>query len=294
MITAVIPTLNRPIDLSKAVASILNQTVLPMALMIVDQSLDEQSRIEVEGLVCEYPDVNLQYIHDPSISGLVEAKRVAVSESKTEIVCFLEDDIVLENDFIEQILAGFTAEPGMLGCCGIVTNMPKQAFGHRFLFNMFHRGIYKDKRVDVFGKFGGRGHDLILSKMLSGGLSAWRREVLSVIPFDPTDGYFMLEDIDFSTRVENHFGPHLYINPNARLVHNCSPVNREAVESRHIRKIIEYINFYKHRQSWPKARFNLVWLLNGLFIESLAKSVMTVSVWPIKGFFLGIQGGFRK
>ena len=37
-LTAVIPTRNRPVDLGKAVASVLTQTRLPDTLMIVDQS----------------------------------------------------------------------------------------------------------------------------------------------------------------------------------------------------------------------------------------------------------------
>lgn len=37
-ITAVIPTRNRPVDLVKAVASVLSQTRLPDEFMIVDQS----------------------------------------------------------------------------------------------------------------------------------------------------------------------------------------------------------------------------------------------------------------
>ena len=284
MFTAVIPTLNRPVDLCKAVVSILNQTCLPDELIIVDQSVGDESKSQVDLLMKGRDDIRLNYIHDPRISGLVAAKRAAASQANGDIVCFLEDDIVLEHDFIEQIMKGFNEHPDMIGCCGIVTNMPKQAFAHKFIFNLFHRGIFRDKRVGIYGEVEGRGHQLVASKMISGGLSAWRRKVFSVVPFDPTNGYFMLEDIDFSTRVEKCFGPHLYINPNARLVHNCSPVNREALAARHRRKIFEYILFYQNRRACANAT---IWL----FLESIFKSVFTQTLWPIKEYFLGIRKG---
>jgi GT2 family glycosyltransferase len=294
MFTAVIPTLNRPIELTNAIESILGQTTLPDELLIIDQSIDEQSYLKVQSLLIEHDNIELNYIHDPTISGLVAAKRVAASCAKGDIVCFLEDDIILEHDFVEQILKGFADEPDMVGCCGIVTNMPAQFFIHKFIFKLFHRGIYKDNRVGIYGEIEGRGHRLVESKMLSGGLSAWRREVFLSVPFDRTNGFFMLEDVDFSTRVEKHFGPHLYINPNARLEHLCSPVNREALAPRHRRKLIEYIKYYKNRHDWPAAKWSLVWLLLGVFFESLFKVISERSTWPLKEYFTGVFEGLKR
>lgn len=293
MFTAVIPTLNRPKELGNAVSSILRQTVLPDELLIVDQSIDEQSLIQVRSLMSGFENIELSYIHDSTIPGLVAAKRVAAKCAKGDIVCFLEDDIVLENDFIEQIAQGFSQKQDMLGCCGIVTNMPQQVFSHKFIFGLFHRGIFTDKRVGIYGAVEGREHQLIASKMLSGGLSAWRRKVFESVPFDPTNGFFMLEDVDFSTRVEKHFGPHLYINPNARLEHLCSPLNREALAPRHKRKIIEYIKFYKNRRKWQFSTVSLLWLLVGLFFESFFKLITTRSIWPLKEYFAGIYEGIK-
>lgn len=122
MLTAVIPTLNRPVDLAKAVASVLVQTRLPDEFIIVDQSPGDESRSVVESLWPRESQIKLNYIHDISISGLVEAKKIAASRASGDIVCFLEDDIVLETDYIEQIELGFVRLPEMLGCCGLITN----------------------------------------------------------------------------------------------------------------------------------------------------------------------------
>lgn len=293
-ITVVIPTRNRPDDLSKAVTSILTQTRPPDEFIIVDQSPGNESRIRVESLMSGSERIQLVYIHDPRISGLVDAKRVAAERVDGDIVCFLEDDVILEPDYIEQIEQGFANRPEMLGCCGIITNPPRQPVGYNFFFHLFHRGIFRDVRVGLFGRFDGRGHPLIASKFLSGGMSAWRHEVFLAIQFDVASGFHMFEDIDFSTRVAKHFGPRLYINPNARLEHHWSPVNREVLAPRQRRKLTECIVYYKKRRDWPGAAFALPWLLLGLLFESAFQSFSARTFGPLQGYFAGIRDGFVK
>lgn len=294
MLTAVIPTRNRPNDLSKAVVSILAQTRLPNELIIVDQSPGDESRSIVDALISGDQRIPLVYIHDQRIAGLVDAKRVAAERAEGDLVCFLEDDVILEPDYIEQIEQGFADRPDMVGCCGIITNPPRQSAAYEILFRIFHRGIFMDSRVGLYGHFSGRGNKLIASEMLSGGLSAWRREVFEVVPFDVANGFHMFEDIDFSTRVARHFGPRLYINPNACLEHHCSPVNREVQGPRQRRKLTECIVYYKKRRNWPGATLALPWLLLGLLLESGFQSLSVRSLDPLQGYFNGLRDGFTK
>lgn len=292
-ISAVIPTKNRHFDLLKAVNSVINQTILPSTLVIVDQSNSNDSQLIIEEKF-KNSKTHLIYIYDKNVSGLVDAKRVGVNHSNTDIVVFLEDDVILEPDFIDQIELGFINQPEMIGCCGIITNPPKQTALYELLFKIFHRGIFMDKRVGLYGRFSGRGNKLILSEMLSGGLSAWRRDVFKSISFDVANGFHMFEDIDFSTRVARHFGPLLFINPNARLEHHCSPVNREVLGPRQRRKLTECIVYFKKRRGWQWAKFALTWLLFGMFLEALLQSYSARSFEPIHGYLLGLRDGFAK
>lgn len=293
-ISAVIPTRNRPDDLVKAVSSICRQVRIPDELLIIDQSPGEESRVRVATLMSEVAGIELVYVHDPAVSGLVAAKQLAVERSAGDIVCFLEDDVVLEPEFIQQIEVGFVAYPDMVGCCGIITNPLGQPPGYEWLFHLFHRGIFRDPRVGIYGRLEGDGHSFIPSDVLSGGLSAWRRGVFDAVPFDVANGFFMLEDMDFSTRVARHFGHRLYINPNARLEHHWSPVNREVLGPRQRRKIVEFIVFYKKRKTWGKARLALLWLLTGLLVEALAQSLRVQSSAPLTGYFTGLREGLTR
>lgn len=293
-IAAAIPTRNRPEDLGKAVASVRTQVRPPDELIIVDQSPSNESRELIASMMADDISSCLIYIHDPKISGLVDAKRVAAERSSGDIVCFLEDDVIMEPDYLLQIEQGFAEHAEMLGCCGIVTNPPCQPFGYEWAFHLFHRGIYRDIRVGIYGRIMGAGHELIQSDVLSGGLSAWRREVFAAVPFDVANGFFMLEDMDFSTRAARRFGHQLYINPNARLEHHWSPVNREVLAPRQRRKLTEFIAYYKKRRDWPGARVALGWLLVGLLIEAGVQCLSARSVAPLKGYFAGLRDGLAK
>ena len=99
-LSVVIPTLDRPYDLVEAVRSILDQSLLPYELIIVDQSIDSKSNNEVKDLFSKLkPTTKLIYIHDKSIKGLVSAKNHAVKNSNGEIISFLEDDVFLDKNW---------------------------------------------------------------------------------------------------------------------------------------------------------------------------------------------------
>ena len=294
MLAAVIPTINRPIDFSAAVRSVLSQIRLPDQLIIIDQSLDDRSKIIFKNMIEGVSGIDYIYIHDPLIKGLVDAKRIAVQNSDMDIICFLEDDVVLELDYIREIELGFIRHANMIGCSGIIINPPISTPLYKILFNLFHRGIFEDHRVDLNKKYRGYKNDLIESQMLSGGVSAWRREVFDVIKFDVANGFHMFEDVDFSTRVARHYGNRLFINPNARLAHYCSPINRDLLGARERRKIRECFTYYKKRKDWPNATISFYWLLLGMLLDSIFQSFADMSIKPIQGYLLGLRDGYAK
>ena len=294
LITAVIPTRNRPEDLARAVISVCQQSRVPDELSIIDQSPGDESRSRILALLAaQAPEMKLDYVHDPAIAGLVAAKQVAVARAGGDIVCFLEDDVVLEPRYLESMEAGFVQHPEMVGSCGIVTNLPPLAPHYSRLFHFFHRGIFRDPRVGVHGVMTGSGHALIPSDYLSGGLSAYRREVFAQVPFDVANRFFALEDIDFSTRVARTFGARLYINPNARLEHRMSPVNRAVLGPRHARKAREFVVFYKKRRARGARPMHLALLAIGLFLEAAFQAARQRTASPLGGYFRGLWAGAR-
>lgn len=295
-ISAVIPTKNRPHDLVKAVDSILKQDRVPDELVIIDQTLGDESKKAVQvQFELTQTTIRLVYVHDPKVSGLVEAKERAVTESCGEIVSFLEDDVVLFPDYFHQLERTFCENSFVLGCGGVAVTVKEYSELYRILFKIFHRGIFNDPRLDLHGRGCGTGsHALVNSRYISGGISSYRREVFDRVPFDTVNGFFALEDIEFSTRSVAAFGvEHFYVNTAVRLEHYASSLNRARLGARWQRKLREYILFYKKNKETPGAHLDLVFLLAGLGLESLYAALRSVHHGPLVGAVTGLLEGVR-
>lgn len=298
--TVIIPTKNRLNDLEKAIASITSQSRPPEQLVLVDQSAEPIPESVLASFRGRLPaSSELNYVYNTCISGLVEAKHVGVTHATGDIVCFLEDDIVLEPEYLSQIETSFLADPKMCGTSGVVTNTPRPSLAYVFFHELFHCGIFDDPRPRVYADLARQKSDmsqsiLIRSPALSGGLSAWRKEVFERVPFDLASGFHMIEDIDFSIRVQREFGPCLYINPRARLAHNFALAGRDSFGRRESRKVREFITFYKKHRRDFRDNFWLVWLLLGITLASGAVSLRHMTAKPVAGVFTGIIAGMRK
>lgn len=293
-ISAVIPTKNRAGDLLNAVKSVIEQSRVPNELIIIDQSETDVSRNLIKALLSGNAGIELRYVYDTNISGLVDAKRVAVNESGGDIICFLEDDVVLESSYIYETELLFLNSPKMMGCCGVTTNLPPLNKNYVFLFHLFHKGIFHDQRVGVHGFSAKTPAELIQSRYLSGGISSYRKEVFDRVFYDLKNDFFMLEDIDFSSRAADCFGAsHFCINPNAKLAHYMSPINRAVFEKKYTRKLREFIVFYKKNKYKPRAEFDLLLLLVGLLLEAFFMAFKQRKVAPIVGYFKGLLIGFK-
>jgi GT2 family glycosyltransferase len=292
--SAVIPTRNRPHDLAKAVASVLAQTRPADELVIVDQSPGNESATRVQAMFTATLPPRLVYIHDSGITGLVDAKRVAAERAEGDIVCFFEDDVILEPDYIAQLEWGFLSRPDMCGCSGVITNPPKSSSLYIAAQRLFFRGIFRDPRLPIFELALHGADQLMPCDVLSGGVSAWRRHVFSRVSFDNRNGFFMFEDMEFSTRVVRALGHHLYVNPRARLEHHFSAVNRDVHGVRQRRKLTEALVFFKKRREWPGALQGLLMVAIWWFGEALLQAVRLRSAGPVKGYVRGVLDGLRK
>jgi len=295
-ISVIVPTLNRPVSLVHAVTSVLEQKHLPDELIIVDQSVDEQSYIAVEALYKNFDVVpKLIYLHEPEVSGLTEAKQRGVQVAKGDIISFIEDDVVLHQQYLENSISVFKSNQKLMGCCGVISNIYSGIL-YEYLFKLFHRGIFYDSRLNI-----GKNRDcervgvLLPSRDLRGGISCYRKEVFEKVKFDTANDFFMLEDIDFSTRAADFFGDEcFFISTNMCLEHNMSPINRVQLKERWQKKLREYITFYKKHCNKRWSLVNLIWLLIGMLGAAFVSSVLAKNIGPLVGTLIGFYDGICK
>lgn len=292
-VSVVIPTKNRPSDLRAAVASLLRQTRLPLELLIVDQSAGNESRKAVEQAFAEAPTdaasgVALVYIHDPAIPGGAVARNRAMDDARGDVWLFLDDDVVLEPDFIEEICRVYESEPDVTGVSGIVANYVPGRGIARAWNAVFVRGPFHDPRQPIYQSADSmRDSGPVRVDRFSGGLMSFRAAAVRTHRFDPnlrgvSDG----EDVDFCLRL----GPAatLLLAPRARLVHNASSIGRGTAH--HLRRDARAL-CYLYNRNWRRGVQNRLaydWLLCGFSLLALLGSTRRRSLAPLQALFAGI------
>ena len=148
-LSIVIPTKNRPNELLAMLKSLIIQTHLPDQIIIVDQSLKENTIEDKLLSLLGLNKIKLNYIHDQNITGLVKAKAFAIKHNTCDIISFFDDDIILEPGYLKEICFAFKQYPKINGANGLILNTPNQNIIKRLFFRSTHLGLYKDNRQRV-------------------------------------------------------------------------------------------------------------------------------------------------
>lgn len=233
----------RPKALVALLDSINIQTEYPNQIIIVDGSID--TRTETVLKVKKYNNLNYFKVDDAS-RGLTKQRNFGIKQvdKSSKVICFLDDDVVLETDYFEQLLATYTSYPNALAVGGYITNEVKwepadiKCDRSKFYYDDWMRkeplrfkirryfGLAPDTAPGFLPTFG---HGRSISffppsgktyqvEQIMGGVSSYKKEIFNSLNFSTYfEGYGLYEDADFSLRLA--IMGNLYVNTKARLVH---------------------------------------------------------------------------
>jgi glycosyltransferase involved in cell wall biosynthesis len=108
-ISVVTPTFRRPTEVAQLLENLSRQTILPIELILVDGAPDEERETEtaVAGLAGELPYQCRYLKHD---RGTAIQRNAGIDLATGEFIAFIDDDVRLEPDFFERILAAFSED----------------------------------------------------------------------------------------------------------------------------------------------------------------------------------------
>jgi len=203
-IAFVVATKDRPEELRRLWRSLRAQSRVPDEVVVVDASERPAPPLGPEGA----PPL-LRHIRTAAASA-TRQRNLGLDAVRADagLVGFLDDDVVLEGDAVEEMLRFFdTASPGVGGAAFNMANHPPLEWPF----------LKRTRLAATLGLYAGRGGSVTASGFqtmigpvektewtdwLPSGASVWRREVLRRFRFDEWfDGYSYLEDLDFSYRV---------------------------------------------------------------------------------------------
>jgi len=269
-VSVIIPTKNRATDLAIAVQSLLGQTAPPAQLVIVDQSVDEVGFLRIKALLANMPGVELEYIRDTSIKGAATARNCAMERATGDVWLFLDDDVVLEPEFIERLLEVYGNDPKAEGVSGIITNYRPGPLPLRMWTAVFARGPFRDERQPIYWAADKlKRAEPIRVRQFTGALMSFRASTIREMRFDSNlTGASYAEDTDFCWRLPA--GAVLLIAPRARLIHNRSPQGRTGDHWLRAHTQAAYFLYEKNRKHGLKNRICFAWLNFGYAIALAA------------------------
>jgi len=93
-ISVIIPTYNRANFLTKAIESVLNQTLQPNEIIVIDDGSDDNTKEIIEA----YP--NIKYIYQDN-SGVSSARNLGIKNAKSKWILFLDSDDFWHKDKLQ-------------------------------------------------------------------------------------------------------------------------------------------------------------------------------------------------
>jgi GT2 family glycosyltransferase len=248
--SVIICTYMRPHSVIRLLDSLLLQTIMADEILLIDGSVNTETAQVVNPY---YEKLPLSYHSvQPEERGLTLQRNVGVrlSSESSDVLVFLDDDVVLSEDFLKHLISCFT-DSEVVGSDGLVTNecrwipCEKQPKSNRYMFIDGYKLTLsaRDRLRSYLGLFPkhiqpgitplyGHGKSSLPPTgksyevdHLIGCMMAFRRSLFSQIKFSSYFiGYGLYEDYDFSVRA-GKFGK-LITNTAARLEHHHAPSGR--------------------------------------------------------------------
>ena len=185
---------------------------------------------------CKNAGIDCKYLKKNK-PGLTASRNEGIKNAAGDIIFFLDDDVVLFPDYIEEILIIYQSDnKGLIGGVGgLIANPRPVTFSHRlrrifdilFLLSGFHEGeILPSGFTTNFGVKSIPSKKVRGVDFLHGCAMSFRKEIFREFSFDTNryHNYGLGEDQDFSYRVSRKYK--LFVNPKAMLLHLESPQMR--------------------------------------------------------------------
>ena len=207
----VIATRHRPEPLRDTLASITRQTRMPREIIVVDSSLNGETRSVCESFTSVLP---LKYI-STAIRSSARQRNVGAEKISHPILIFLDDDVLLEPEFLERLIEPFDSDRG--GCIGGVGGtimnelLPEYSTFNRKVLEFFLGVSLRDIGGKVVGPavqfvYGDIGRGCRDVDFLPSGACAYRKHVFDRYRFaDSFEGYSFMEDVHLSYRVKRAY-----------------------------------------------------------------------------------------
>jgi glycosyltransferase involved in cell wall biosynthesis len=111
LVSVILPVFNRTDELTRALASVMAQSLADWELLVVDDGSD----VDVEGVVARCHDARVRYVRRPQNGGVSAAQNTGLDHARGQFVVFLHSDDELFPDKLERQTQRIAATPASVG-----------------------------------------------------------------------------------------------------------------------------------------------------------------------------------
>lgn len=229
-VSVIIPTYERLDDLTNLFESLLKQTIQPFEVIIVDDTPSQH----IENLCKKFSSkfesigINLWYIKNQRYRSAAVARNIGAKKAREEYLLFLDSDVILYDDYIENVLKVFEKNSNAIGVQGLIVNLRRTKF-HNFrqiLHKLFLLPTFTYNSCN-FNEYPEKLTRIINCQVLSGSNMALKHAIFSELQFNESlKKYSYMEDVLLSYTIFKKYSKGLFITPYARCFHKVSQEGR--------------------------------------------------------------------
>lgn len=290
-ISVVIPTKDRTEDLYKCIWSVLNQSVRPAEIIVIDDGCLSKYFIDKIAKEMKLNEIIFKYIKK-NTPGLSVSRNMGASIAECQVVLYLDDDVILNEDYIEILKNAWERhknEEYLGGIGGVIKNLRKITFMEKIFHKIFllSSPIKWDVTDVGFQVWSTDVKEEQKAYYLPGGITSFRKNLVEKIPFRQlSPGRTPADDVEFFVKTKKS-GYYFILAPRAQLFHKNTPVAREDDFPRGIKEgCNQYVIFKDNVAKSVKNYLKFYWSSTGWILRQfLAGHIM-------KG--LGMMAGYIK
>lgn len=224
-----VPTFNRPAQVAALLANLAKQDEPPDEVVIVDASPNEETKVVADTFAGAFRS----FKYERHQKGLTRQRNRAIEVATGDVVVFLDDDVVLQEDFLKETKRILQEDKGgvIAGLTGVVTNQRRRSSGAGWRFKR-RCGIIESDQAGKLLASGEttplpvpEGGKIVEVDYLPGGITAWRSTIFDRYRFSHFfASYGLGEDKYFSGCVALRH--RLFVSGDLRAEHHHTPGNR--------------------------------------------------------------------
>lgn len=295
-VSVVIVTMNRMDDMLRCLKSLAIQTIPIYETVLIDSSDKEMPKSVLKKYKKKF---GINYIHYKC--GITEGRNLGIKNAKGDVVLFLDDDMILDKNYVSEIISIFDNYDGTLG--GVCGNSVRDQLRSKRFQGFVRTDIFRKLRNLVFrfflyfsygnGKFHSSGFPtlafgqkkIMFVEFMQGSNMAFKKEVLRKFKFDENlKKVGPMDDCDMTYRVSRKYK--LIYTPKAKVIHNVAMKGGSRIAKAAWMKMVVENSYYVFKKNLPNDLYHRLAFWWSMFGLSLIYLVTDKE--EFKGLMMGI------